>query len=121
MANINYSYDGKGKSKSCELNMCIEVNNDSYTNIYFYSYGEDLSESLEMLIRDLLRVKSKIDVAVEEVLNKKINLLDTDNDNDTLIEERLTNYFTGDKSTKHVQSTIDNVIDNIVKEIIENG
>lgn len=118
MVNINYSYDGKGKSQSCELNMHIEAKNSNFTStdIDLYSYGEDLSDSLETLIKDLLRVKSKIDMIVEEVLNKKINLVDTDNNNDDLIEERLTNYFTGDKSTKHIQPTIDTVIDNIVNK-----
>ena len=33
MVNINYSYDGKGKYQSCELNMNIESPTKDYSNI----------------------------------------------------------------------------------------
>ena len=116
MVNINYSYDGKGKYQSCELNMNIDSPTKDYSNIdiELLSYGEDLSEALYVLVDDLLSLKSKIDCVVEEVLNKKINFVDTQNNNNTLLEERLINYFTGEHSTKHIQPTIDNVISNAI-------
>lgn len=113
MVNINYSYDGKGKYQSCELNLNIE-SELMYSNnsIELGAYGADLSEALNNLVKDLMNLKYEVDHVVENILEKQINLIDTQNDNNILVEERLTNYYSGEHYTKPILPSINSAIDN---------
>lgn len=117
MFDLRYSYDGKGKWQSAELSTSISLNDlfDYEIDIYIGSYGENLDKCLNNIFKDIISLRNKIDYILEDIIEGNINIIDGDN-NCKLEEERLTDYYSGEKYTKPVKETIDKIVAKYNKE-----
>lgn len=105
MTKIEYSYDGKGKYQSCEIQIsCAPYNKEYCYNSYeANAYGQDLYESLLSMIEQLTDIRNSIDDALNDIKNKNVKIMNNGKEMDT---EILTEYFTGDHIVKDVKSTL---------------
>lgn len=124
----NYSYDGKGKDQSCELTTSIyyidyrDKDNqlsDAFCNdIEINSYGRNLEIALINHFAMIKELKRIIDIHYDNYINGRIKVIDTQNNNCELQEERYTDYYSGIQSNiPNVDKTINSAV-NVFNEII---
>lgn len=115
-----YSYDGKGKSQSSSLELKIESKRWESDDINIQTYGSNLEESMTDMIDVLLENKKMIDKALENIITKNFEILDTDNTSEPfpLKNERITNYYTGDKLERSVDESVDRVLEKYKEKIV---
>lgn len=97
MIRLLYLNDGKGKEQSHELYMEEDFDIPG-------TYGENLSQALEEFTKSLINKKEELDELLDAVSERHVEFVD--NDGNIILDEEITNYWDGSKTSKTIQDAI---------------